>query len=143
MTSTTSRDLTALRTAMAGAVIDPGHADFDEARKVWNADIDRRPAAIARCTSAQDVAAAVRFATAERACEIAVRGGGAQHVGAARRRRRAGDRPRARCDAVHVDPEARRVRGGGALLADLDAATQAHGLAVPGGHRRATPASAA
>ena len=74
MTSTTSRDLTALRTAMAGAVIDPGQADFDEARKVWNADIDRRPAAIARCTSAADVAAAVRFATAE-GLEIAVRGG--------------------------------------------------------------------
>ena len=55
MTSTTSRDLTALRTAMAGAVIDPGHADFDEARKVWNADIDRRPALVARCAGVADV----------------------------------------------------------------------------------------
>ena len=137
MTSTTSRDLTALRTAMAGAVIDPGHADFDEARKVWNADIDRRPTAIARCTSAQDVAAAVRFATAA-GLEIAVRGGGAQRVGSERRGRRAGHRPLAHATR---SASTRRPGGsasqGGAQLADLDAATQAHGLAVPGGHRRA------
>ena len=74
MTSTTSRDLSALRDAMAGAVLEPADAGYDEARKVWNADIDSRPAALARCTSAQDVAAAVRFATAE-GLEIAVRGG--------------------------------------------------------------------
>ena len=59
---------------MTGAVLQPGDEDYDEARKVWNADIDQRPAVIARCTSAQDVAAAIRYATAER-LEIAVRGG--------------------------------------------------------------------
>ena len=57
MTSTTSRDLSALRDAMAGAVLEPADAGYDEARKVWNADIDSRPAALARCTSAQDLPA--------------------------------------------------------------------------------------
>jgi FAD/FMN-containing dehydrogenase len=121
-----------LRAAMAGEVLGPGDAGYDDARRIWNGDIDRRPALIARCTTAEDVRAAVAFGR-DRGLEIAVRGGGHGVSGAAV------------CDdglmvdlsvmnAVAVDPLTRTARvGGGAKLADLDAATQAHGLAVTGG----------
>jgi FAD/FMN-containing dehydrogenase len=55
----------ALRDAMDRAVIAPDDESYDDARKVWKADIDRRPAAVAVCGSADDVAAAVRFAQQE------------------------------------------------------------------------------
>ena len=121
-----------LRTVMDGPVLVPGDPGFDDGRRVWNAEIDRRPAVIARCASAADVAAAIGFARGS-GLEISVRGGAHNSAGTAV------------CDdglmldlsllnEVTVDPAARRARaGGGALLADLDAATQAHGLAVPAG----------
>jgi FAD/FMN-containing dehydrogenase len=121
-----------LRAALGGPVIAPGDEEFEDRRRVWNADIDRRPAAIARCASATDVAAAIGHAR-EQGLEISVRGGAHNTAGTAV------------CDdglmidlsllnSVAVDPAARRARvGGGALLADLDAATQAHGLAVSAG----------
>jgi FAD/FMN-containing dehydrogenase len=121
-----------LRKAMDGPVIAPGDPDFDAARRVWNAEIDRRPSVIARCSSAADVATAVGLAR-ERGLETSVRGGAHNTAGTAI------------CDnglmidmsllnTVVVDPGSRRAHvGGGALLSDLDAATQAHGLAVPGG----------
>jgi FAD/FMN-containing dehydrogenase len=121
-----------LRAAMDGAVIGPGEAGFDDARLVWNAGVDRRPAVIARCTSAADVVAAIAFARGH-GLEISVRGGAHNAAGTAV------------CDdglmidlslmnEVTIDPVARRARaGGGALLRDLDAATSVHGLAMPAG----------
>ena len=74
MTQTSTKGLEALRATMGGSVVTADDPGYDQARKVWNAAIDRRPAAIANCTSALDVVAAVRFAQ-DRGLEIAVRGG--------------------------------------------------------------------
>src|SRR5260370_595007 len=132
MTRTRRGSIDTLRTAMSGPVIRPADPDYDEARRVWNADIDRRPAMIARCASAADVAVAVTFA-ADNGLEITVRGGAHSMSGASV----ADDGltiDLSQLNQVSVDPQAKRARaGGGALLASLDAATQAHGLAVPVG----------
>lgn len=124
--------LASLRDSLQGAVLLPGASGYDEARTVWNAMIDRRPALIVRARGRADVMQAVRFAR-EQALEIAVRGGGHNVAG------------HAVCEgglmldlsamtAVRVDP-GRRVAWiePGALLADLDHATQAHDLAMPAG----------
>jgi FAD/FMN-containing dehydrogenase len=119
-----------LRAAMEGPVYEPGDADYDEVRRVWNADIDKRPAVIARCTSTADVVAAVAYAQAE-GLEISIRAGAHNVAG-----RSTGDDGLmidvSRMREVTVDPRTRRARvQAGALQADLDAATQEHGLAVP------------
>ena len=115
-----------------GAVLTADHPDYDAARAVWNASVDRRPRVIARCTGAADAAAAVRFAR-QHDLEIAVRGGG-HNVGGT-----------GICDdglvvdlsamrAVRVDPADRTAWvQGGALWGDVDHETQAHGLATTGG----------
>ena len=125
-------DVDSFRRSFSGTVIGPEDAEYDKARSVWNGAIDRRPAAIARCATAQDVAAAIRYARAQ-GLEISVRGGGHNFAGFAV------------CDGglmidlsemkqVTVDPAARRaVAGGGATWGDVDGATQAHALAVTGG----------
>jgi FAD/FMN-containing dehydrogenase len=133
MTYTIRGSIDGLRAAMCGPVIGPADPEFEEARRVWNADIDRRPALIARCASPADVAAAVTFA-AGHGLEITVRGGAHSPSGES-----VADGglmiDLSRLNHVSVDPQAKRARaGGGALLAGLDAATQAHGLAVPAGH---------
>jgi hypothetical protein len=121
-----------LRSRFRGALLQPGEEGYDEARRIWNGAIDRRPALIARCAGADDVAEAVRFAC-ERELVISVRGGGHAVAG------------HAVCDdgvmidlslmkAVGVDPEARIARAAGGLRwAELDRATQAFGLATTGG----------
>ncbi len=127
-----THDLEALRTVLAGKVITPDDADYDTARIQWNNDVDRRPAAVARCVSPADIAAALTFAR-EQGLEISVRGGGHAFSGTGV------------CDGgLMIDLSAmRRVSicaaaglaqvGGGATVAELDAATQTHGLAVPAG----------
>jgi FAD/FMN-containing dehydrogenase len=122
----------ALRAELTGRVIDESDIDYDTARSVWNGDIDRRPAAIARCSGTSDVAAAIAFGR-QRGLRISVRGGGHGVWGAAV--------PEgglvidlSELRGVSVDPGSRRAWcSGGATLADLDAATQRHGLAVTGG----------
>jgi FAD/FMN-containing dehydrogenase len=128
----TASGIEELRSQLEGQVFRLGDPGYDDARRVWNADIDRHPAVVARCQSPEDVRAAIAFAV-RHDLEIAVRGG-AHSV--------AGDSAvddglvidLSLLNQVIVDPAARTARvGGGALLADLDAATQEHGLAVPAG----------
>ncbi len=132
MTQTADAPIADLRSALRGDVVEADHPTYDEARRVWNADIDRRPLAVARCADESDVQAALRFAAAH-GLEVAVRGGGHSMSGAGV----IDDGlviDLSRMNQVTVDPDARRAKvGGGALLGDLDAATQAHGLAVPVG----------
>jgi len=125
-------DFHGLRTAFRGRLIACGDADFDQARRVWNGTIDRRPALIARCSGAADVIAAVNFAS-RHGLLVAVRGGGHSIPG------------HSVCDGglvidlswmrgVDVDPHRRIVRAqGGALWGDVDHESQAFGLATPGG----------
>jgi FAD/FMN-containing dehydrogenase len=132
MTSTLGNDIDTLRSAIDGLVIAPESTFYDDARRVWNADIDGRPALIVRCASAVDVAMGIRFAR-EHGLELAVRGG-AHAVGGTSTVDGGLVLDLSRLNQVTVDPVAKRARvGGGALLADLDAATQEHGLAVPAG----------
>ncbi|MBM7787041.1 FAD-binding oxidoreductase [Tenggerimyces flavus] len=132
MTQLASDILGTLRATMKGPVIGPNDPGYDEARKVWNAAIDRKPAAIARCQSADDVSAAVMGAV-EHGLEIAVRGGGHSMGGASV----VDDGlviDLSMLNEVSVDPEAKRARvGGGALLGDVDKAAQAYGLATTTG----------
>jgi FAD/FMN-containing dehydrogenase len=116
-----------------GMIIGPDDDGYDAHREVWNAIVDRRPALIARCTSAADVAAAVRIAR-ERGLEIGVKCGGHGVLGLA-----VPDGglmiDLGPMDSVRVDPDARRAWvGGGALLRYLDRAAQAHGLATTAGN---------
>ena len=127
-----SQKIEELRGGFHGDVLLPGDAAYESARAVWNAMIDKRPAVIARCATTADVVRAVNFARTN-GLLLAVRGGGHNIAGSAI------------CDdgividlsqmkAADVDPKSRRVTvEAGATLADLDAATQAHGLATPTG----------
>jgi FAD/FMN-containing dehydrogenase len=132
VTRTAGGTIEELRAAMSGVVFTPEDPDYDQARLLWNADADRRPEVVARCSSAGDVVAALRYAQAE-GLEIAVRCGahsvsGQSGVDGGLVVDLSGMRE------VTVNPERKRARaGGGALISDLDAATQAHGLAVPTG----------
>jgi FAD/FMN-containing dehydrogenase len=122
----------ALAERLAGDVIAPHHDEYDTARRIWNGMIDKRPAAIARCVDADDVAAAVRFA-AEHALPLAVRGGGHNVAGTAV----VDDGLVIDLSAmrgVRIDASGRTVHvEGGATWADVDRVTAPLGLAAPGG----------
>jgi FAD/FMN-containing dehydrogenase len=133
--STTTTPAQAARlelTEFRGRLIGPSDADYDEARAVYNAMIDKRPALIARCADADDVATAVGFAR-DHGLLLAVRGGGHNGAGLGT------------CDDgvvidlsllkdVEVDPGNKTVRvGGGCTWSDVDTATNEHGLATPSG----------
>ena len=122
----------ALERSIRGAVIQPGDEAYEEARRLYNAMIDKRPALIARCATAADVIAALAFGR-DNDLLIAVRGGGHNGPGFGS------------CDdgllidlspmkGVRVDPMARTVRvEPGCTQGDVDHATHAFGLAVPAG----------
>ena len=74
MTQLADSSIGELRNTIGGTVLGPDDAGYDDARRLWNAGIDRRPAVIARCRSAADVSRAVLFAR-DHGLEIAVRGG--------------------------------------------------------------------
>jgi FAD/FMN-containing dehydrogenase len=134
--STTVSAAAAARRELAGdfggELIGPEDSGYDEARKVYNGMIDRRPGLIARCTSAADVAKAIAAAR-NHDLLLAVRGGGHNGAGLGT------------CDdglvidlsslkSIEVDPEARTARvGGGCTWGEVDAATGEHGLATPSG----------
>lgn len=120
------------RAGLRGELLRPQDAGYDEVRTVWNAMIDRRPALIARCTSAVDVISAVNFARAQ-GMSVSVRGGGHNVAG------------NAVCDGglmidllpmkgIRVDPVQRTARvEPGVIWSELDRETQAFGLATTGG----------
>lgn len=119
-----------LQAALRGELIDPAHPRYEAERRVYNAMIDKRPAAIARCADVADVISAVRFAGAHNLL-LAVRGGGHNGPG------------HGTCDdglvldlapmkGIRVDPVARTARvEGGCTMADVDHATHPFGLAIP------------
>ena len=131
--STTDGELLeGLAGTFSGTLLRPGDEGYEDARRVHNGMIDRRPALIARCLGATDVADAIRFARAS-GLEISIRGGGHNVAG------------RAVTDGgmmidlsamrgIHVDPERRTVRAqGGVTWKELNREAHAHGLAVTGG----------
>jgi FAD/FMN-containing dehydrogenase len=131
-TTPTTTQVNVFRRSFEGEVITPDATGYDDARRVWNARFDRRPALVVRPSSVEDVVAAVRFGR-ERDLEIAVRGGG--HSAVAHSTTEGGlVIDLGRLDEVTVDPD-RRVAwaAGGALLGKLDIAAQQHGLVCPVG----------
>ena len=128
----TREHLDRLRGTFEGEIVGPEDGGYDDARRVWNAVYDRRPALVVRPSHVADVATAIRFGR-ERDLEIAVRSGG--HSAAGHSTTDGGlviDLARLR--GVTVDPARRIARvNGGALLGELDVAAQAHGLVCPVG----------
>jgi FAD/FMN-containing dehydrogenase len=119
-----------LKRGFEGDILLPGDEAYESARRIWNAMIDKRPAVIARCATTSDVVRAVNFAR-ENGLMLAVRGGGHNIAGSAMCEGGCVI-DLSRMKAASVDPARRRATiEGGATLADLDAATQAHGLATP------------
>jgi FAD/FMN-containing dehydrogenase len=127
-----SHSIESFRSTFDGELLLPGHEDYDKVRGVWNGAIDRRPAAIARCSTPAQVAAAIAFAQ-KAGLDLSVRGGGHNFAGSAV----CADGlmiDLGRMNGIEIDAPGRRARcGGGTTWAGLDGAAQQHGLAVPGG----------
>jgi FAD/FMN-containing dehydrogenase len=132
MTSTIDREIETFCSSFPGETLTSHDPGYDQAREVWNGEIDHRPRVIVRCSDSAEVAAAIGLAR-DTGLEISVRGGGHNFGGVA-----------VCVDGlmidlsqiryVSVDPVARTAHcGGGGTWADVDSATQEHGLAVPGG----------
>src|SRR3954463_14861736 len=121
-----------LQASLRGVVIRPHDPSYDEARALWNASHDKRPALIIRCTGTADVVTAVEFACSHD-LPVAVRGGAHSIAGFSS----VDDGvviDLSPMRGVTVDPVRRRARvQGGATWADVDHETQAFGLAVTGG----------
>ena len=130
----------ALADRLDGDVLLPDHADYDDARRVFNTLHDRRPAAIVRCASEQDVVAALEHAR-ESGLEVCVRSGGHSAPGFSVVDDALVVDVRG-LKAVDIDAGAQTVRvGAGLTWGELDAATQEHGLAVTGGRVTSTGVS--
>lgn len=124
--------LNAFAAKLQGRLILPNDDEYDDARAVWNGMIDRHPALIARCTSVEDVVASIHFAR-EHELLVSVRGGGHNVAGHA-----TNDGgiviDLSPMKAIHVDPTLGIARAQpGVIWGELDRATQAYGLATPGG----------
>ncbi len=129
-TAITESSLDDLRSGLNGTLALAGEDVYAEATTIWNGMITKRPRAVVRATSVEDVVRTVQFA-AKTGCELSIRAGGHNIAGLAL------------CDGgvtldmsgfrhIDIDPEARTARvGAGCLLGDVDRATQAHGLAAP------------
>jgi FAD/FMN-containing dehydrogenase len=131
-TVTSLEGIEELRAQLNGALITPGDAAYEEARKVYNATADRHPALIVRAADAADVSAAIGFARAH-GLDIAARGGGHSAAGLGT----VDDGLVVDLSAqrwIRVDRETGRVQvGGGCRLKDIDHATMPYGLSVPFG----------
>jgi FAD/FMN-containing dehydrogenase len=130
MTNVQAKGIGQLKDGFQGEVLVPGDDAYENARKIWNAMVDKRPAAIARCAAPSDITLAVKVAR-DNGFWLAVRGGG--HNSASSAVCDDGiviDLSKMKSTHVHADAHKATVEGG-ATLADFDAATQAHGLATP------------
>jgi FAD/FMN-containing dehydrogenase len=117
---------------LRGELVTPAHTNYDAMRRVWNGMIDRRPAAIARCTGAADVMAVVKYAQ-DHGIAATVRGGG-HHVAGKAVRDGAIVIDLAPMQGVQVDPDKKRARAeGGLRWGAFDHETLAHGLYTTGG----------
>jgi FAD/FMN-containing dehydrogenase len=128
----TTDDVQTLADGLHGELTRPDDSNYDEARALYNAMIDKRPALIAHCADTADVVTAVNFGR-ERGLDIAIRCGGHNGPGLGS----VDDGlviDLSGLKTISVDPDAKTaVIGGGCLVGDVDAATHEHGLATPGG----------
>ena len=136
----TALDATAIdafRSRLRGPLLRPGDPGYDDARTIWNAMIDRRPALVVRCLGVADVVAAVAFAR-EHDLPLTIKGGGHNNAGLAVADG-AVTLDLSLMRGVRVDPGARLAWAqAGCLLGDVDRETQLHGLAAPLGFVSAT-----